>query len=125
MSLQLKYREALMYAQQIGAQNTTIAEENGILKVTGTVETQYEKDKFWDKLKAAGGETPHDVHADIRVTNTSYYGIHVVKRGDTLSKIAKDVYGDMMKYHKIFEANRSILRSPDRIKVGQELVIPF
>ena len=46
------------------------------------------------------------------------------KKGDTLSKIAKELYGDPMLYPKIFEANRDILTDPDRIKPGQKLRIP-
>lgn len=49
---------------------------------------------------------------------------YVVKEGDTLSKIAKELYGDPMLYPKIFEANRDILTDPDRIKPGQKLRIP-
>ncbi|MGA8593792.1 MAG: LysM peptidoglycan-binding domain-containing protein [Bryobacteraceae bacterium] len=44
--------------------------------------------------------------------------------GDTLSKISKDFYGDPNKYQRIFEANRDKLDSPDKIRVGQDLVIP-
>jgi nucleoid-associated protein YgaU len=125
MSLQLKYKAALDLGQAFGAQNGTVQETDGLLKITGTVETQYQKDQIWDKIKAAGGDAPRDIVADIDVTNTSYYGIHTVKKGDSLSKIAKDVYGDMMQYNKIFQANRSILKSADQIEVGQDLVLPF
>jgi nucleoid-associated protein YgaU len=41
-----------------------------------------------------------------------------------LSKIAKKYYGDPNLYMKIFEANKNILKDPDRIKVGQKLRIP-
>ena len=51
-------------------------------------------------------------------------GVYVVKRGDTLSKIAKDHYGDANQYKKIFEANRKILSDPDKIQPGQVLTIP-
>ena len=125
MALQLKYQDALELGQKLGVKDGMVQEENGVLKVAGVVQTQYEKDQIWDKIKCAGGETPADMIADIKVENTSIYGVHVVKKGDTLSKIAKDVYGDMMKYNKIFEANRSILKNADSIEVGQELVIPF
>jgi len=47
-----------------------------------------------------------------------------VKPGDTLSAIAKEVYGDANKYPVIFEANKPMLSSPDRIYPGQKLVIP-
>ena len=47
-----------------------------------------------------------------------------VKAGDTLSKIAKEVYGDANDYQKIFEANKPMLRDPDKIYPGQQLRIP-
>ena len=47
-----------------------------------------------------------------------------VKSGDTLSKIAKNFYGDPALYPKIFEANRDTLNDPDKIRVGQKLRIP-
>jgi nucleoid-associated protein YgaU len=49
---------------------------------------------------------------------------YTVKSGDTLSKIAKQFYGNANDYNKIFEANKDQLSSPDRINVGQELKIP-
>lgn len=47
-----------------------------------------------------------------------------VKKGDTLSKIAEEVYGDAKLYPKIFEANRDLLTDPNKIKPGQKLRIP-
>jgi nucleoid-associated protein YgaU len=47
-----------------------------------------------------------------------------VKSGDTLSKIAKEVYGDANAYMKIFEANKPMLSNPDKIYPGQQLRIP-
>lgn len=49
---------------------------------------------------------------------------YTVKSGDTLSKIAKEVYGNANDYNKIFEANRPLLSHPDKIYVGQVLRIP-
>lgn len=49
---------------------------------------------------------------------------HTVVKGDTLSKIAQTVYGDMMKYPIIFEANKPMLKDPDLIYPGQVLRIP-
>lgn len=49
---------------------------------------------------------------------------YVVRAGDTLSLIAKEMYGDMHAYGKIFDANRNILSDPNWIHVGQTLVIP-
>ena len=49
---------------------------------------------------------------------------YTVKSGDSLSKIAKAHYGDPMKYPVIFEANRPMLKDPDKIYPGQNLRIP-
>lgn len=50
--------------------------------------------------------------------------IIVVKKGDTLGKIAKRAYGKSMDYIKIYKANPDILNRPDRIYIGQKLRIP-
>lgn len=47
-----------------------------------------------------------------------------VKKGDTLSKISKEFYGNANKYMVIFEANRPMLSDPDKIYPGQKLRIP-
>jgi nucleoid-associated protein YgaU len=49
---------------------------------------------------------------------------YIVQSGDTLSKIAKEYYGDANRYMDIFNANRDKLSDPNKIQVGQELVIP-
>jgi nucleoid-associated protein YgaU len=49
---------------------------------------------------------------------------HRVVSGDTLSKIAKQYYGDISKYPEIFEANQPMLKDPDKIYPGQVLRIP-
>ncbi|HOU14269.1 MAG TPA: LysM peptidoglycan-binding domain-containing protein [Anaerolineae bacterium] len=49
---------------------------------------------------------------------------YVVAAGDTLSAIAKKVYGDPDRWKEIFEANKATIKDPNAIRVGQELVIP-
>ena len=49
---------------------------------------------------------------------------HTVVRGDTLSGIAKAMYGNANLYPKIFEANKPMLSHPDKIYPGQTLRIP-
>lgn len=54
-------------------------------------------------------------------TATSY----VVKSGDSLSKIARRIYGDGNKWNRIYEANKALIGdNPDLIQPGQNLVIP-
>jgi nucleoid-associated protein YgaU len=49
---------------------------------------------------------------------------HTVQKGDTLSEIAKTYYGDANKWHKIYEANRDVIKNPDLIYPGQTFTIP-
>ena len=49
---------------------------------------------------------------------------YTVKKGDSLSKIAKRVYGDAQQWRKIHEANRDIIDNPDLIHPGQVLKLP-
>jgi len=49
---------------------------------------------------------------------------YTVVKGDTLSRIAKQFYGDANKWRKIFEANGDTIKNPDLIHPGQVLKIP-
>ncbi|MEZ4699892.1 MAG: peptidoglycan-binding protein LysM [Rhodothermales bacterium] len=49
---------------------------------------------------------------------------YTVKKGDSLSKIAKEVYGDFKKWEKLFEANKEVIKNPDLIYPGQQIRIP-
>ena len=53
-----------------------------------------------------------------------YTQTHVVQAGESLSKIAQKYYGDAALYDKIFQANRDVLKDPNKIQVGQKLRIP-
>jgi hypothetical protein len=70
---------------------------------------------------AAPAAAPTQVEAAPVATGERW---HEVVPGDTLSGIAKTMYGKASLYMKIFEANRDILDNPDRIRVGQKLRIP-
>ena len=50
--------------------------------------------------------------------------IYEVVSGDSLSKIAKREYGNANEWKRIYEANRDILKDPDKIFPGQKLKIP-
>ncbi|HEX6900850.1 MAG TPA: peptidoglycan-binding protein LysM [Thermoanaerobaculia bacterium] len=94
-------------------------------KVTlrGNVVSQEEREKI--VLLVGNHEGIGSVDDQLNVKNPApeaqYYE---VKSGDSLSKIAKQVYGDANKYNQIFEANRPMLKDPDEIYPGQKLRIP-
>ena len=56
------------------------------------------------------------------VPKVEYYEIVA---GDSLSKIAKKFYGDAMQYPRLFEANREVIKDPDKIYPGQKIRIPL
>lgn len=124
MSVKTKYQPVLTLGEQLGIKDGNVTEENGVLKIKGVAKTLYEKNLLWDKIKQIGGENPSDLKANISVADNSVYHRHVVKKGESLSKIAKHYYGDPMKYKQIFAANTGILKDPDMIHPDQVLVIP-
>lgn len=51
-------------------------------------------------------------------------GLYIVKRGDSLSKIAKQFYGAGKRWPEIYAANKDKIKDPNLIYPGQELRIP-
>ena len=126
MALTMKYGPVLEICNRFNMKDAKV-EENvaGYLKVYGIVNTQYEKNQIWDKIKEVGGSSATDIKADIRTENKEYFHLHKVESGDTLGKIAKEYLGEAGKYMEVFNINKDQLSNPDMIKVGQELKIPF
>jgi nucleoid-associated protein YgaU len=52
------------------------------------------------------------------------FDTYTVKSGDSLSKIAKNFYGDAQQWHKIHQANMDIIKDPNMIHPGQQLKMP-
>ena len=94
---------------------------------TVTVYGQTKKQADKEKLVLALGNVSGISGVDDRISVTNpepEAEFYTVKRGDSLSKIAKKVYGDPMKYKEIFEANKPMLKDPNLIYPGQTLRIP-
>lgn len=80
-----------------------------------------------EKIAVALGNTigVAEVDNQLEAANTEGQStFYTVVSGDTLSKIAKEQYGNANDYMKIFEANKPMLTHPDKIYVGQVLRIP-
>ena len=125
MALTDKYRPVIDLANQLGIKDYSAKEEAGVFKVSGMLNTQYEKNLIWDAIKKVGGEAHSDISADIKVANTNFFHVHKVSKGENLSGIAKKYLGSANKYMDIFNANKDILKNPDLIQIGQEIKIPF
>jgi LysM repeat protein len=50
---------------------------------------------------------------------------YIVKAGDTLSRLALEFYGSAHQWGRIYEANKNVVKNPDYIYIGMELVIPI
>jgi nucleoid-associated protein YgaU len=76
------------------------------------------------KAKAEAAKAEAEAAAKAAAEAAAKPHVYVVQAGDSLSKIAKQVYGDAGRWKEIFEANRDKIKDPNIIHVGQELVIP-
>lgn len=91
--------------------------------VSGTAKDQATKEKVILCCGNIAGveKVTDDLAVQERAPEAQY---HIVVKGDTLSAIAKKYYGDASKYPQIFEANKPMLKDPDKIYPGQSLRIP-
>ena len=124
MSLKDKYSAALKIGEELKVKAGDVKEEGGKLIIKGLAEYGIDRDHIWDAIKKQAG-WEKEVVADIKVEKTDVYGYWTVKSGDSLSKIAKDVYDDAGRYMRIYEANKATIGdNPNLIKPGQKLVLP-
>jgi len=126
MALREKYSNAIQTAKNFHMQGAA-EERDGKLHIKGTVQTQDEANKIWDAIKTIP-TWQQEVIADVRATSPTSgpqgERTYTVQKGDTLSRIAKEMLGDANAYMDIFNANKDQLKDPDMIKPGQVLKIP-
>lgn len=124
MSLHDKYAKLLQYAQTAGVKDLKVAEQEGVLYVSGTAATAV-KDQLWsiyneiDPDMRAGDMVLNIQTTDRPEMNAETYE---VKAGDSLSKIAQKYHG--ITWKDIYDANMDQIGNPDVIYPGQKLIIP-
>ncbi len=113
--------------------NLGVRFDNGRVTLQGSAKSQAAKEKATliagnvrgvshvddDGITVAGA--PAATTSAAPAAASRYY---TIESGDTLSKIAKEYYGDANAYNKIFEANREVIGDPDKIYPGQRIRIP-
>lgn len=115
------------YIQKMNLDAQGLAVEFDAASGTATVSGAAADQSTREKIVLCCGNVAGVVAVQDKMTVTAaepaaqYY---TVTRGDTLSKIAKQYYGDANKYPTIFEANKPMLHHPDKIYPGQVLRIP-
>jgi len=92
-------------------------------KLSGKAATQAEKEKLVLAVGNINGIATVEDEMTVETPEPEAQ-MYTVQRGDSLSKISKEYYGDAMKYNVIFEANKPMLKDPNLIYPGQVLRIP-
>ena len=104
--------------------------ENPVINIEGNTATVYglaESQEIREKIVLLIGNSEGIARVDDRLAvkiEAPEASFHTVERGENLSKIAKEYYKDANKYMVVFEANRPMLKDPDKIYPGQVLRIP-
>jgi nucleoid-associated protein YgaU len=104
-------------------ENLNVAFDDGVATVSGTAKSQSEREKVVLALGNTDGVARVDDQMAVKEPEPEAT-FYTVEKGDSLSKIAKAIYGDAMKYPMIFEANKPMLTDPNLIYPGQVLRIP-
>jgi nucleoid-associated protein YgaU len=124
--------DKLVRGMGLGVEDLSIRFRDGRATVSGKTVSQAEREKIVLMI----GNTQGVAQVDDRLTVAAGAAVapatpaepvatmYTVKSGDSLSKIAKAHYGNAMKYMTIFEANKPMLKDPDKIYPGQVLRIP-
>ena len=130
--LKQKYQSVLNAIEQQNVRLQNLHVENDKLFIRGTAPSDQAKNAIWDQIKLVD-PTYGDLTADITVEQQRAAAVggapssgqtYTVKSGDTLTRISLQFYGSANEYMRIFYANRDKLSDPDRIQVGQQLIIP-
>ena len=92
-------------------------------RVTGEVVKARQRKTAAQVLSGIRGIEAVDVD-QVKVLARTQGAVHEVKKGDTLGRIAGEYYGESALSSKIFKANRTVLRSPRSLQIGQVLKVP-
>ncbi len=121
-NLEVNYDDG--FVELCGDCNSLEAAEKAVLMVgniAGVKDVSVGKLKLTQEAQDAMEEEIQETQAAVEAAQVDYY---TIEKGDSLSKIAKQFYGDPMKYKELFEANREVIEDPDKIFPGQKIRIP-
>ena len=122
----LETEEALInQVKQMGlkVEDLSIVFNEGVALITGSAASQEEREKVVLLVGNTKGVGQVDDQMTVQM-QTAEALLYTVKSGDNLSKIAREQYGSAGKYMAIFDANKPMLKDPNKIYPGQVLRIP-
>ena len=116
---------AAFEAANPGVKNLDVKFKDGPVQLSGDAITPEAMEKA--VLLAGNVQGVEKVSADQLKSppQTGKVEYYTIQSGDTLSSIAKKFLGNASAYPKIFEANREVIKDPDKIYVGQKIRIPL
>lgn len=128
MASQADVGQALQGAQ-VNVSNLQVKDIGGTTAVYGSVASEDDKRRAEQAIEQKVGKISN--HIEVQTALGGLGGLsswgggeYTVKAGDTLSKIAKDKYGDASQWKKIQAANADLIKDPDKIQVGWKLRLP-
>jgi nucleoid-associated protein YgaU len=107
----------------VNVTNLNVKTIGGMTAVYGSVASEEEKRKAEQAIEAKLGKISNHLETPVGFGSASGR-TYTVKSGDSLSKIAKEVYGDAGKWKTIHAANADLISDPDKIQPGWNLQIP-
>ena len=108
-----------------GVSNLEVKVEDDVVTLFGEAESAEAMEKavlMAGNVKGVSEVNSDAITAPAATEKIEYYEI---VSGDTLSAVAKKYYGNSSAYMRIFEANREVIKDPNKIYVGQKLRIPL
>ena len=108
-----------------GVDNLQVTVKDGVASISGEAKSAEALEKavlMAGNVKGVSEVRSDDVTAPAATEKVEYYEI---VSGDTLSAVAKKYYGKGSAYMRIFEANREVIKDPDKIYPGQKIRIPL
>ncbi len=108
-----------------GVNNLQVSVENGVATISGEADSAEAMEKA--VLMAGNVKGVSEVHSDnlTAPAPTEKIEYYEIVSGDTLSGVAQKYYGKASAYMRIFEANREVIKDPDKIYIGQKIRIPL
>jgi len=139
--LKQKYQSVQNAMSQNGVRLQNLNMQGDKLFMRAEAPSEQAKNKVWDQIKmidssysdlivditvnqSAQGSAQRTQTAGASVSGGQSSRTYTVQAGDSLSKIARQFYGNAEQYMRIFEANRDQLDNPNQIRPGQQLRIP-
>ena len=119
MALADKYQSVVDAANNGGVTDLNVQEQGDVLYITGVAPSEEAKQAVWDARTSLDPDMrDSDLVLTIAVSDESFY---TVKSGDNMTRIARDSGVSLQAFE---DANKDVVRNPDRIFPGQKLVIP-